>query len=212
MLEESVFQLPLIAAGWCGYFVLHSVLASDRAKDAITHHWPGLADRYRLAYNAVALVLLVFPVLLTLEARGEPLWVWPGIAAHVADGIAVLAAVGFLTTFFAYDVGAFSGLRREIPKTDREPRLRISFVHRFVRHPWYFFGLVMLWSREMGPAMLTATTVTTLYLIIGSRIEEQRLVRLFGERYLTYRRAVPGLVPIPGRALSAEDAAALESG
>ncbi len=208
---ESSFQMLEIATVWIGYFVLHSVLASDRAKDVVVARWPQLVSRYRLFYNATALMLLAYPLKLTYGARGELLWEWPGAVAYVADALAGLAGVGFVATLFAYDLGEFSGLQSEPSRANGDPKLRISFFHRFVRHPWYFFGLVMLWSREMDQAFLTAAIVTTVYLIVGSRIEERRLVRLFGERYRAYRRAVPGLFPLPWRSISVQQAAAMES-
>jgi protein-S-isoprenylcysteine O-methyltransferase Ste14 len=74
-----------------------------------------------------------------------------------------------------------------------------------VRHPWYFLGLVILWTREMDAALLTSAVVLTLYLAIGARLEDNKLVTLYGESYRRYREKVPGLVPLPWRHLSRQD-------
>jgi protein-S-isoprenylcysteine O-methyltransferase Ste14 len=204
----------LIGCAWSGYYALHSVLASDRVKGVVEGRWPRFARWYRLAYNAIALALVALPLLLTAEARGELLWSWPGTSRLLADSIAGLAVLGFVASLFSYDLRAFSGLGRTTPgdgASDRGAALRISFFHRFVRHPWYFFGLVILWTREMDVALLSAALITTAYLVIGSRLEENRLIRAHGERYPAYRRAVSGLLPLPWRTLTAEEAAKIES-
>jgi hypothetical protein len=42
--------------------------------------------------------------------------------------------------------------------------------------------------------------------VVGSRLEERKLVERFGERYRTYRQRVPGLLPLPWRMLGREEA------
>jgi len=84
--------------------------------------------------------------------------------------------------------------------------MSLSFAHRFVRHPWYFLGLVIIWTREMNAAFLLTAVTLTLYLFIGSRQEEKKLVACFGEQYRKYQVSVPGLVPRPWRYLSRQQA------
>lgn len=205
-----MMTLVIVALAWIGYYGLHSLLATDRVKAAVRRRWPEADRAYRLFYNGTALGLLPLPVFLTWQARGDLLWAWPGPWSVVADLLALLGVLGYVATFFVYDFGEFSGLGSAGKAAPEDaPRLVISPLHRFVRHPWYFFALLILWTRDMDPALLTAVIVTTLYLIVGSRLEEERLVRVHGERYRAYRRAVAGLVPLPWKVLSAEEARAL---
>ncbi len=200
-----------VAVAWIAYYLLHSLLAMDRTKEAVRRRWPGLARWYRLGYNTISVLLLPVPLAVLAQRQGETLWSWTGTAGLMANGAAALAALAFLASLSAYDLRAFLGLRAE--KSDDETRgeeLSISLFHRFVRHPWYFFGLVILWTREMDPALLVAALVTTAYMVIGSRLEENRLILEHGERYLSYRRAVAGLIPLPWKILSAAEAQELE--
>jgi len=78
-----------------------------------------------------------------------------------------------------------------------------------VRHPWYSLGLVLLWTRDMDPALLTSAVLTTLYIGVGSRLEERKLIVFHGEIYRRYRGRVPALIPSPWRYLTGEEAEAL---
>ena len=57
--------------------------------------------------------------------------------------------------------------------------------------------------------MLITAVLLTLYFVIGSRLEEQKLLRYHGEIYRRYRERVPGLIPLPWKYLRESDARAL---
>jgi len=207
-------ELALLALGWTAYFALHSALASLAVKRAVAARWPRFVPAYRLAFNALAL-LLVLPLLAwTLTHPGPELWRWSGGWRWVADGSAALALIGVTWTLRDYDGSEFLGLRQW---RDREQRIEdqesfhLSTLHRFVRHPWYSLGLVLLWTRDMDAARLVAATLATGYLVIGSWLEERKLLVYHGERYRSYRQRVPALVPRPWRWLDAESAERLRS-
>ena len=90
-------------------------------------------------------------------------------------------------------------------------RLRLSPLHRYVRHPWYSAALVWVWTRDMDPARLLSALLISAYLVFGSRLEEAKLIIEFGEAYRRYRARVPGLVPLPWKTISAREAARIEA-
>jgi protein-S-isoprenylcysteine O-methyltransferase Ste14 len=53
----------------------------------------------------------------------------------------------------------------------------------------------------MDLARLVTAACLTLYFIVGSRLEETRLVRVFGDTYREYQKAVPALLPLPWKFL-----------
>jgi len=200
MVAAELIELAVIPGLWTGYFLLHSWLASAALKERVAARWPALSRVYRLLYNALAIGLLV-PILgYTASVDGRAVLQWSGPWSWVATAVLVISLVGAVLSSRAYDMVAFIGLRR-----DAHMPFAVSGVHRTVRHPWYFFALCILWTRDMNVASLVQTVTFTLYFIIGSRLEERRLVASFGEAYRLYRRLVPGLVPIPGRYVSAAD-------
>ena len=209
-------QTALLVLAWVSYGAIHSLLASLAIKRRIAQRWPGAVRAYRLAYNALAVMLLLPPLWLTFSFGGPPLWRWTGVCAWVADALAIAAVAGFIRTSRHYDLGSFTGLaqwRAGNAAADDGGRLRISPLHRYVRHPWYFLGLVMLWTRNMDAAQLVSALCVTAYLWLGSLLEEHKLLHFHGPAYARYRERVSGLVPLPGRILSKAEARALaESG
>ncbi len=208
-------QLLALGLAWLGYFALHSLLASLTIKRRFAAFRPRWIPAYRLGFNVVAVVALL-PILAMMHLwRGLPLWQWQGAAGWLADGLALAALAAFVWSLRYYDGGEFSGMRQLRSRRRRvedQETLRISPLHRHVRHPWYALALVLIWTRDMDPAMLLSAAMITAYFVIGSRLEEGKLLVYHGPAYAEYRRRVPGLVPRPWRFLSADEAERLVAG
>ena len=203
----------LLIALWLLYFALHSLFASLWLKQRVASCWPQLMPGYRLAFNALALLLLLPPLYLTLFYRSPWLWQWQGVGWYIANGLALLAVAGFIWSMRYYSGDEFLGLyqwRRRITEVKDQEMLHISPLHRHVRHPWYFLGLVILWTRDMDLMLLITALMATGYLWFGSRLEERKLIRYYGEVYREYQRRVPALLPLPWRRLDAQSAHELE--
>jgi protein-S-isoprenylcysteine O-methyltransferase Ste14 len=205
-------QLVALAVSWIVYGIIHSLLASDRARQLVRKAFPDGFRTYRLIYNLLAVLLLLIPLWLMARYPGDLLWHWSRPVRWIMDGAAVAALAGFAFSLRMYDNAEFLGLRQLSCPTDETgklPPMSLSTPHRFVRHPWYFYGLVILWTREMNAALLTSAIVITLYLVIGSRLEERKLVACYGEAYREYQRQVPALIPLPWRYLTRSQAEAI---
>ena len=205
-------QILLLISSWLAYFSLHSLLASIWVKQYVASRWPRAMPGYRLVFNVLAVVLLAVPLGLTLSGSGPWIWRWSGLASGVAFALSAAAVAGFLWSLKFYDVREFLGLRQFSEgnaSVDDQEQFRLSPLHRWVRHPWYFFALVVIWTRDMNAAMLITAILMTLYFVIGSRLEERKLLRYHGEVYRRYRRQVPGLVPLPWKYLRDSDVQAL---
>lgn len=187
--------------------VLHSVLAADRVKARLREVFGGLYDRgYRLAYNLIS-VLTLLPLLALAAAnpgavlyRIPPPWLYLTLALQALAGLLILVAL--LQT----GLPRFLGLRQLLRPGDRSrPALQVTGIYRWIRHPLYTCGLLVIWlSPVMTLSLLVLYLGFTLYVWIGSRIEERRLESDFGEAYRRYRSQVPAFLPLPGRRWSRE--------
>jgi methanethiol S-methyltransferase len=205
-------NLVWIALAWLLYGTVHSLLASFAMKNRIADRWPEFMPAYRLAYNIFAAVTLLPVLWLVYGTPSEWLWRWTGVWAWLANGLALAAIAGVMLSGRAYDMGEFLGLR-QMRQHDRGTRdresFRISTLHRYVRHPWYCLGLVLIWTRDMNGPLLVSAVAITLYFIVGSRLEETKLIAMHGDAYRRYRERVPGLLPLPWKRLSEAEASEL---
>lgn len=126
---------------------------------------------------------------------------WLEAAMLVVSGLGVVLLLYFARS---YDLSRFAGThqlrvarRRDLcgeEAADDEP-LRTDGIHAWVRHPLYSAAFLVLWGRAVDPLGLATAVWASLYLVIGSRFEERRLLRLYGEDYRRYREQVPAFIP-----------------
>ena len=197
-----VSSILILGGCFVVWAVVHSLLASLPVKGWARRRLGAGVDRwYRLAYVAFAGVTLV-PILglvailpdRTLYSVAAP-WRWLMVGGQVLALVALVAAV--MQTGPSY----FLGLAQLF---DRQPTesgsLYVCGFYRWVRHPLYLFSIILIWlTPAMTVNVLTLYALITLYFVVGSVHEENRLVAEFGAAYRDYQKQVPRLVPWPGR-------------
>lgn len=197
--------LAILSFGFTLYFLIHSAMASLRLKNYVVLNYPHLLKFYRIVFNVTAILLLI-PLLGYMQLYQSPqLWQWSGLWHWLADGLAVLAIIGFLWTLTEYDGKEFLGLsqlKSKCTSVNDLEAFHISTPHRFVRHPWYFFALVILWTRDINVTQCVSYSLMSLYFVFGSMLEEKKLLQYHGDKYSQYCRHVPRLFPLPWRYLT----------
>lgn len=185
---------------WMVFGMIHSIMATDRTKQLITRQFALNMQHYRLLYNLVASGTLLLAVVVTHSSLSDERIVWHG-GWIIIPVFAWLVAIGFfLCAAVGYDIGDFLGTRGQSNRG-----LSFSWSHRFVRHPWYFSLLLIIWFRNLSTGWLIANVCISVYLVVGVYCEETRLERNFGTRWNRYRKRVPALLPRPGKWLSARE-------
>ena len=195
---------------WMLYFSIHSLFASLRFKQFILLSYPGIMPWYRLVFNILAILLLMPPVMLMLMYPGDLVWQWTGNWRYLANSLALLAIAGFIFSLRSYDSSEFIGTRQLQEGRSviiEQESFHLSVFHRYVRHPWYAFALVLIWTRDMYVSYLISAILMSLYFIIGSHLEEKKLIAFHGDQYRLYRKYVAALIPLPWRFLSEQKAA-----
>jgi len=185
----------ILLAAIAAYGLVHSWLASLPAKALAQRLFGEAALRfYRLAYNLFA-VISFLPILAILAGEpGRTLYTipWPWtllpLALQALAGLALLAGVA------QTGLMSFLGLAQALQSTPEEKatRLQTGGLYRWARHPLYTAGLVIIW---LTPVMTTNVLIfnlgLTLYLIIGAKFEERKLLREYGEAYRQYQQHTP---------------------
>jgi protein-S-isoprenylcysteine O-methyltransferase Ste14 len=198
MTHNDPLHLLILAASWLLFGISHSLLAGSTLDR--------LFGRYsRLAYNCIAVVMTALPFAISAWMPVSLLWEEPNWLSWTRHGVSVLAVLAFMHTLKFYSMPAFLGLKNETWS------LTFSPWHRWVRHPWYFLSLILIWTQSMTETWLVSALCMTLYLVLGSRIEERRILRYHPGSYAHYCQIVPGLIPWRGCALDEATRLKLES-
>ena len=129
------------------YAVVHSLLASLGVKEWTRRNFGPIADHwYRLAYNAFAAIsgLPILALLYILPDKGIYQVPFPWIlltAAGQLIGILIIV-IGIWQT----DLWQFLGIRQIVTgeTSDTQP-LVITGLYRWMRHPLYTGGLLLIW-------------------------------------------------------------------
>ncbi|MCG8308604.1 MAG: isoprenylcysteine carboxylmethyltransferase family protein [Cytophagales bacterium] len=178
---------------WIFYFTIHSVFALNIIKK--NFYKLGLTPiRYRLMYNIFAIVLL-FPIIM-ISILLEPVYVYPASTLSKFVGL-ILSAMGIAIAkmaFKSYDTKAFLGLG----SLESENKFRTDGLLKYVRHPLYAGTILVLIGYFLfNPKMssLISTFMMIIYFIIGIQFEESKLVKIFGAKYILYRKKTPMLIP-----------------
>lgn len=195
-------SLVLLAIGWGSWCVVHSLLISRSVSGAIQKWLGKYTYYYRVLFNLVALLTLIPLMIATLILGGERIFVWRGVWIILQLMILGTSLWLFRDGSRHYDLGYMLGIRQIqnrqhhglLVEGDQFSRLG---SHGLSRHPWYLGVLLFLWSflpvyRESS---VVAATVLTVYIVIGTILEERKLLAEFGESYRQYQREVSMLIP-----------------
>ena len=191
----------LVVILWTAYCALHSFLISIRFTALMTRLLKNYYAFYRLFYVVISFILLVPLIRFTGEFESPVIMTYDAplsVARYALISGALL--LFFWAFFFDYDSLSFFGIRQILnfakPKTAATPvELKRKGLLGMVRHPMYFALILYLWCQTFRMMDLVINTLLTLYVLIGTWLEERKLVLEFGEAYLRYQREVPMLIP-----------------
>jgi protein-S-isoprenylcysteine O-methyltransferase Ste14 len=188
-----MFWLILAIALWG---IVHSIMASLGFKDFLRRALGnGFMRFYRLFYNVFSVVSFApIPYLMVILPdqelyRAPAPWSYLMLAGQGVSALLLVIAV--LQT----DPLSFVGVR-QLFEEEKPGKLVKHGFYRYVRHPLYMFGLLILWlSPKVTVDSFIVYVSLTLYILIGAYFEERKLLREYGQEYAEYRAATPMLIP-----------------
>jgi protein-S-isoprenylcysteine O-methyltransferase Ste14 len=184
---------------WIIYFAVHSILANDGVKSKIYHKLPTFKKYYRLCYNFIAIIFLLPISYFSITELGH-LIVENKILKYLGFIFLCIGTILLFASFSSFNLKEFFGIEQYQEKEEKEEKgkLVISGMYQYVRHPLYFsIIIIFLGILCIFPSIkiLCINTIVYLYLMIGSKLEEKKLIAYFGEEYINYSNKVKGLVP-----------------
>ncbi|MBP6659802.1 MAG: isoprenylcysteine carboxylmethyltransferase family protein [Chitinophagales bacterium] len=186
----------ILVVCWVLYFTIHSLLASNKVKDIIYNRIPIFKKYYRIAFNFIAITTLIPIIYYTLHIQDYKIWNLETLT-YIGYFFIVLGLLILGIAFASFNLKEFFGLE-QYQESEQKSELVITGIYQYVRHPLYF-GIIVLF---IGLFFLMPTFkiilvngISFIYLIIGSRLEEQKLIDYFGQSYIDYKSKVKGLIP-----------------
>ncbi|MFZ1805797.1 MAG: NnrU family protein [Cyclobacteriaceae bacterium] len=193
-MRNTIFWMPiaLLVSGWCMYFFVHSLLAADTTKEFFKRILGESFKFYRIGYvvfSSIGLLLLLF---FNTNISSDYLFDHEGIARYLSLMFAAFGVIVIKISFRSYQFSEFMGL------STKGESFTTNGILSSVRHPIYS-GTILI---ALGYWLFNPTVPTTAsfvcilaYLPIGIYLEEKKLVRQYGARYVKYKRDVPALIP-----------------
>jgi protein-S-isoprenylcysteine O-methyltransferase Ste14 len=189
-------QTAILAAAWAAWCLLHSLLLWRPWRDAMQKRLVLSETGYRLAYSILSLVSIAPPIWLGMGLGGHQsfLWPWPWCIPQIM----LLAAACYLLLRADRDLAAggfdLLGLSAAQKKSGRKShRLVTSGAYSISRHPMHLAGMVMLWCRALAPADVVVSLLLSVYILLGNRLEQNRMRKQFGRAYDDYLARTPFL-------------------
>jgi protein-S-isoprenylcysteine O-methyltransferase Ste14 len=151
---------------------------------------------FTIASGVVLLILVVF-----WQKSAHLLAAPKGILRWLLRTVFFLSIVGFnwgIRALGFFDPFGLSPILNSMRGTEPPPPMPfiVRGPYRWIRHPLYFFCLLMIWScPDLSLDRLLHNVLWTAWIVVGSVLEERDLVASFGKEYNNYKREVPMLIP-----------------
>lgn len=195
----SLMTALAVDSGLLALFALqHSVMARPWFKRIWTRAVPEPVERSTyVLFSSLAMLLMFWQ----WRPIGGVLWNVEGtvLGAALTTGYAIGLLIVLLSTFLINHFDLF-GLRQVFlyyrGRRYTQLEFRTPFFYQCVRHPLYVGWLLTFWSTPlMTSAHLLFAVMTTGYILVAIQFEERDLIAMHGDKYRTYRKQVPMIIP-----------------
>ena len=186
--------------GWVIWCTLHSTLISI----TVTNYAKEVLGRgfqfYRLLYNMFSLLTFVPLLYYSASLEPEPVFRWHGSLLIIQYFLIAVSVFLFIAGGWSYSILNFLGIQqmktgRESGSLSEQGTFVVSGIHKIVRHPWYLGGMIIVWTGNVSVLSFIINIVITAYFIIGTYLEERKLILEFGDQYREYQRNVSMFSP-----------------
>jgi methanethiol S-methyltransferase len=156
---------------------------------------------YRVFYILISIILLIPLINYTAQLDKIVIITYGPYLTIIRHALTIGSLLMFFWAFFLnYDSLSFFGIRQilnfgKIKKIDPSDEIKRNGLLGIMRHPMYFALIIYLWCQTFRMSDIVVNTVLTIYIIIGTWLEEKKLVLEFGDTYVKYQQEVPMLIP-----------------
>ena len=189
-----------VGLGWGLWCALHSILISVTVTEYLKKRLGSGFRFHRLFYSVFSLATLLPLMYYAHSIRSGPFFRWDGYLVIVRYALILTGSYLFVAGARHYSFSELFGIRQiaagrmEATSSDGDT-FAVSGIHSAIRHPWYLAGILIVWAQDLSFFVILNNIVISFYFIIGSFLEERKMMRKFGEKYRDYQRTVSMFVP-----------------
>lgn len=185
---------------WVTYFFIHSFMISSRFTYFLKLKFKSKFQFYRLFYNTLAIITLLPVVWYTYKLDSETLFSWSNHFRIFQFSFIIIIGYITLLALKEYDLLHLAGFRqiekKNTPKVNLQgSKLKDSGILGLVRHPIYAICFPLIWLHDISITSIIVNIIVSLYLIIGTRLEEKKMILEFGDQYRNYQKKVSMFFP-----------------
>ncbi len=192
-------KIALLWSCWC---FMHSFLLSNWFISHIRLRLNRRFAWYRICFNIISLVTLVPVIFYQLSFKGIIIFEWSGPWRLMQICLMLYGSYMFYVGRKRYDLPFFLGIRQARSYLAGNPPEPMPFHADYqggIRHPWYSGSIAMvIASGALTDITLASKSVLICYLVIGTFLEELKLVENIGSPYIEYQKNIPMLFPWRG--------------
>ena len=179
------------------FFVQHSIMIRRSFRRRMMRFIP---EEYYSSFYATISGMVLLAVVIFWQESSWTFVVFYGFPRWVFRLLYLAAAAGFVWGARALKFFDPLGIRQIMNRVRGQKQRQMPFTvggpYRWVRHPLYFFVIVMIWScPDVTMDRFLFNILWTIWIAVGALLEERDLVEDFGDQYIDYRKKVPMLIP-----------------
>jgi methanethiol S-methyltransferase len=186
---------------WILFCALHSGLISITFTNFIKQKIGDSYRFYRLFYNIFSIVTLIPVLIYNASIKQPPFFVWNGYLLPIKYTLLFVGILCFVMGARRYNFAQFAGISQikegsNSNLINKTGKLSSRGILGVVRHPFYAGIFPLIWSNDLDVTALITNIILSVYVVIGTLLEERKLIAEFGDAYRAYQQKVSMLFPV----------------
>ena len=185
----------ILIALWTAFCFLHSAMITPGFTDSVKKNTGTSYRYYRLFYNIFSLLFLVPVVIYSYSIMEKPFFTWHGYLLAIRYFMLTAGLWIFYAGSRHYNMSTFLGINQIHEGVNHglintSGKIEKGGIMGVVRHPFYSGSFLLIWAGNLDNSRLIINIILSLYLVVGTMLEEQKLLSEFGDVYRNYQKEV----------------------
>ena len=185
---------------WSAFCFLHSFMITPTVTDFLKEKAGKYYRYYRLFYNLFSILILTPIVVYSYSIMEKPFFTWHGYLLPLRYLLLLVGLLIFYAGSRHYSMRTFLGINQLNEGVDHglintSGMIEKEGIMGVVRHPFYTGSFLVIWAGNLDTTRIIVNIILSIYLVVGTMLEEQKLLAEFGDVYRDYQKEVSMLFP-----------------